>query len=100
MLLLEKKKGEVCVLECSGKLDALSSPQFEQKILSMLQNGDKKISLDFKGVSYLSSAGMRVLVKASQRAKELKATIEFTNLTEPVREILQMTGFLNFLNIK
>ena len=57
----EESRGDVLILKMSGRLDAVSSPAVERKIFDYLDRDKHKLLLDFSGIDYLSSAGLRML---------------------------------------
>ncbi len=90
--------GESLTVEIIGRLDATTAPQLE-KDLSGALGGVKNLTLDFKALEYIASAGLRVLLVFQKRMKKQgKMTIK--NVSEEVKEVLEMTGFINFLHIE
>ena len=67
----EKKEGDVLILKLSGRLDAVSSPGTEKKVFDYINNGEHKLVMDFGGIDYLSSAGMRMLLSTTKKLKTL-----------------------------
>ena len=55
--------------------------------------------LNFKELSYISSAGLRVLLTAQKAALARKNTMTLTNVNEEVMQVFELTGFQNFLTI-
>ena len=94
---IEKENG-VTVLKVEGRLDTTTAPELEKAINS---EGDalKSLVLDFKGVDYISSAGLRVLLTA-QKKMNVQGHMELNNVCEAVMDIFEMTGFADILVIK
>lgn len=88
-----EQKGDVVVVRVDGRLDAASSPQLEQKILAIIEQGHFKIVLNLIGVEYLSSAGMRLMLSISKRLKNLEGKIVACSLSDEVMEVIKMAGF-------
>jgi anti-anti-sigma factor len=65
----EKCQDGLIILALKGRLDSNTSSEFEKKLLGMVEQGGNRFILDFKELDYISSAGLRVLIKA---VKELK----------------------------
>lgn len=86
------------VFKLEGRLDTVTAPELENKINN---EGDalKKLVLDFSGISYISSAGLRVLLGA-QKKMNAQGSMELVNVSEDVMDILEMTGFADILVIK
>ena len=95
----EEKKGDVLVLKLTGKLDAVSSPTAEKKIFESIHNGQIKLLLDFSGVSYLSSAGMRMIFSTAKKLKTSAGKLVVCGITPNVLDVLKMSGFDHVLEI-
>jgi len=78
-----------------GRLDTVNAPQLETKIKE--QEDITELTLDFKEVEYISSMGLRVLLQAKKTMKANGVRLTIINMRESVREIFEMTGFLNLM---
>ena len=85
-------------VKVSGRLDTTTAPELEKAI-----NGEgdefKSLVLDFNGVDYISSAGLRVLLTA-QKKMNAQGHMELNNVSEAVMDIYEMTGFADILTIE
>jgi len=82
-------------LTLNGRLDTVNAPLLESKIKE--QKDITELTLDFKGVSYISSMGLRVLLQAKKAMKADGARLSILNMRDSVREIFEMTGFLSLM---
>ena len=93
-----KKENGATIFEISGRLDTTTAPELEKAI-----NGEgeelKSLVLDFSGVDYISSAGLRVLLTA-QKKMNVQGQMELNNVSEAVMDIFEMTGFAEILVIR
>jgi len=94
-----EEKGDVVVIRVDGRLDAASSPQLEKKIQSVIDAGHFKLLLNFSGLDYLSSAGMRLILSVSKKLKNLEGKLVACNLSDEVMEVIKMAGFHQVLEI-
>ena len=94
---IEKENG-VTVLKIEGRLDTITAPELE-KAINDEGEALKNLVLDFKGVDYISSAGLRVLLTA-QKKMNVQGHMELVNVSEVVMDIFEMTGFADILVIK
>lgn len=95
---IEKKlENNTLLLEVEGRLDTVTSPELEQKIGDL--NGVKELIIDLKNLEYISSAGLRVILKA-QKMINGKGTMIIKNVKENIMEVFNITGFSDFLTIK
>jgi len=83
------------VLTLNGRLDTVNAPLLESKIKE--QEDITELELDFKGVTYISSMGLRVLLQAKKEMKAEGVRMSIKNMRDSVREIFEMTGFLNLM---
>ena len=84
------------ILEVTGRLDTTTAPALDKTINENLHD-IKSLILDFKGLEYLSSAGLRVLLSAH---KKLQGNLKLKNVCEMVMEVFEMTGFADILTIE
>ncbi len=88
----------VCTIAAVGEIDTLTAPQLEQAIADNAAGCDKVV-LDMSGVTYISSAGLRVVI-AVHRDMEKKGGLSVKGLNENVRGVFKMTGFDRVLHIE
>ena len=87
--------GTALTLTVSGRLDTLTAPMLEQEIKASC--GDiTELTLDFQELSYISSAGLRVVLGAH---KAMKGNLVVKNVNEVVMEVFDVTGFSDILTI-
>ena len=99
MLTVEKREeGSTITLELEGKLDTATAPELDEKIVACGDNFDELI-LDFTKLNYISSAGLRVLLKTLQDMHE-GGEFTITNVNPDIMDIFEVTGFNDILNIK
>ena len=93
-----EKANDATVIKIDGRLDTTTAPELEKAINN---EGDalENLVLDFKGVDYISSAGLRVLLTA-QKKMNAQGHMELINVNEAVMDIFEMTGFADILVIK
>ena len=93
-----KRNAEDTLIELSGRLDTTTAPALDKTINSDIE-GTKNLVLDFKGLEYISSAGLRVLL-ATQKKMQKIGSMKVTNVCEEVMEVFEMTGFADILVIE
>ena len=96
MMIEIKKNVEDTTIEIVGRLDTTTAPSLEKTINEDILD-TKNLILDLKGLEYISSAGLRVLLSAQKR---LKSGMKLKNVCEPVMEVFEMTGFVDILVIE
>lgn len=93
-----KKSQEQTILEIAGRVDTITAPALEKTINEDI--GDAKhLILDMKGMEYISSAGLRVLLGAQKKMQKL-GSMKVIHVCEAVMEVFEMTGFADVLVIE
>ena len=82
----------------SGRLDTTTAPQLESELKASIE-GNENLILDFAGLEYLSSAGLRVLLSA-QKIMNKQGAMVVKNVNETIQEIFEVTGFCDILTIE
>ena len=93
-----KKNANELVLEITGRLDTTTAPSLDE-ILNENFDNLKSLILDFKGLEYISSAGLRVLLSAQKKMNKF-GTMKVVNVDESVMEVFEITGFADILTIE
>jgi anti-anti-sigma factor len=91
MQITEIKSGAVTVAAFEGRLDTATAATAEAKLLALLAQG--AVVADLTEVRYVSSAGLRVLLKAAKQAKTAGQTFSVCGLQPSVREVFEISGF-------
>ena len=98
MMIEIRKNEENTVVEIAGRLDTTTAPSLEKTI-----NEDvgqvKNLILNLKGLEYISSAGLRVLL-ATQKKMQQIGSMKVINVCESVMEVFEITGFADILTIE
>ncbi|GBC63483.1 anti-sigma factor antagonist [Desulfonema ishimotonii] len=99
MEIIEEKQGAASVIRISGRLDSNTSPEFEDHVSAAIRNGSHHMILDFEALNYISSAGLRVILKATKDLKRLEGKLMLCAMRDYVREVFEISGFDSFLTI-
>ena len=89
---------ELVTLGITGRLDTTTAPEFETE-LKQNMDGVEKLVLDFEGLAYMSSAGLRILL-AAQKTMNKQGEMIVKNVNETINEIFEVTGFIDILTIE
>ena len=85
-------------LKLDGRLDTTTAPMLEDEIKASIA-GVQKLELDFGGLAYLSSAGLRVLLGA-QKIMNLQGKMIIRNVNDTIMEVFELTGFSKILTVE
>jgi anti-sigma B factor antagonist len=92
-------ENEIHVVDIVGNLDTNTSPDAENQLTKLMDQGVKKIVINFDKLDYISSSGLRVFLAASKRIKSEEGAIRICNLNEIVQEVFDISGFSIILNV-
>ena len=96
---IEKKiNNDAVTLIISGRLDTQTAPELENE-LDNVPSGLKELTFDFANLEYVSSAGLRVILKA-QKAMNTQGSMKLTGVNDSIMEVFDITGFLDILTIE
>ncbi|WP_295409473.1 STAS domain-containing protein [uncultured Thiocystis sp.] len=87
------------VLKVSGQLDALTAPDYEQRLNRVIAAGAQRLVVDFGALVYISSAGLRALLNTTKPLMAHGGSLIYVNLQPGVREIFEMTGLLSLFHV-
>lgn len=98
MKITKKQDGSALVIALEGRLDTTTAPELEAELKTCL-DGITDLTLDLTDLDYISSAGLRVLLSAHKTMMK-QGQMKVTNASEIVREVFDVTGFSDILNIE
>lgn len=99
MTINKTQESGIITLALAGRLDASTAPQLQDCLVPAFDEADEVI-LEFSKLTYVSSAGLRVLLVGLKTATAKNAEFVLTGVSEEIMEILDMTGFSDMLTIK
>ena len=91
MTINKTQNGSALEVALKGRLDTESAPQLDKALEGVLHELDS-LTLDFAGLEYISSAGLRSILKA-KRGMRMGGTVTIKNASEIVREVFNITSF-------
>lgn len=98
MTIDKKANGSALTITLTGRLDTTTAPQLEGELRTSLP-GVTELVLDFTGLEYLSSAGLRVLLGA-QKMMNKQGSMVVRNVNATIMEVFDITGFADILTIE
>ena len=92
------KENNVLTIALEGRLDTNTSPALEEAINKM-DSDVRELVLDIKGLEYISSAGLRVILSAQKKMNKV-GSMKVINVCDSIMEIFEITGFVDILVIE
>lgn len=91
--------GDSLIVHLSGDLNIKTSPYLEDELKKSI-GSVKKLALDFSGVEYISSAGLRVLLAMEKAMRRQQGSMTLLHVNPAVKEIIRLAGFLQVMHIE
>jgi anti-sigma B factor antagonist len=95
----EKRVGDVAILTLNGRLDAYSANDVERSINALIDGDCVRIVVNFDGVEYISSSGLRVMLASLKRLKKEGGDLKLACLKPYVKEVFDIAGFTPLFEI-
>jgi anti-anti-sigma factor len=94
MQINETRQQGVVVVAPVGRIDSTTSSALDAHLQELGKAGDHRVVVDFSGVDYISSAGLRVMLSLAKRTKEARGALAIAGLGDSVRQVFELAGFL------
>jgi anti-sigma B factor antagonist len=94
-----KDSDQVAIVEISGDIDSKTTQQVQEQLLAVLQYAPQVI-LDVRGVKYMSSAGLRLMLIIHRQLSSNQGSLILVGLSEEIKETMSATGFLHFFVLR
>lgn len=92
--------GPPTIIALSGRLDSRSAADAEKEVSVRIDAGLQHLVLDFTSLDYISSAGLRVVLKAAKQIRAAGGEMAIYGVHRKVREVFEMSGFLSILTVR
>ena len=99
MIVNFEKNGTVLTAMPEGRLDSVDSPEFGKRLEQEL-DGITEVIIDLEKVDYVSSGGLRVLLKTQQEMETRGGTVKAIHVSAPIMMVFELVGFLELLTVE
>jgi anti-anti-sigma factor len=89
----------IAIVRPQGRLDSATSREFEQDLLKRIEDGDRLMVLDFSGLAFISSAGLRAILLAGKQIKAAGGRLAICSPSKHVKEILDVTDCTTLIGV-
>jgi len=94
-----RKDQDLLVVSVDGRIDTVSAPSFQQQMEAFLNQGEKRIVMDFESLEYISSAGLRSILFSAKKAKAVGGTVACCSLQSMVKKVFDVSGFATMIRV-
>ena len=95
-----ERHGDVVVVLPTGRLDTNTSSELEGELLPLVEEPGQRVVMDMESLSYVSSAGLRVLLMAAKRSRIAGGGLVLCNLSDSIREVFDVSGFSAIITLE
>jgi anti-anti-sigma factor len=99
MHIAQCEEGRITVVSPREKLDTGTAPMAGQTLTTLVEQGARRIVVDFTEVTYVSSAGLRILLATAKQLRGLGGELRVCALNEAVQEVFEISGFNTLLPV-
>lgn len=99
MEIITRKEKNTVVVSVKGRMDAVSSPEFEKGLEELMAEGEKVFIIDLGELDYISSAGLRSILATAKKLKPNEGQILLSSLKDVVKEVFDISGFSSIIPI-
>ncbi len=93
------KENNLLVVKVTGRMDAVTAPEFEKQLTAWIDEGEIVFVIDFSMLEYISSAGLRSILVIAKKLKSVNGKIFLANMEESVNEVFEISGFNSIIPI-
>ena len=99
MQIIKNEEKNRVIVYVDGRIDTLTASDFEKQLIELINN-NKDVIIECSKIEYISSAGLRSLLVLEKLAAVKKINIVLCRLPELVREVLEISGFDSFFEVR
>lgn len=99
MEILSRTENNITVVTVTGRMDALTAPDYQDKLNDLIAKGASTFVVDFEGLDYIGSAGLRGILSTAKVLKGKGGEVHFANVKGAVKEVFETSGFDSIFQI-
>ena len=99
MEISEREYQGVSIVDLKGKMDTVTSPQAERYLTQLIDDGKKRVLLNFEDLEFMTSSGLRVLLATSQALHDAGGELCIFAVNDTIQKLFEISGFTAFLHI-
>ncbi len=99
MEITKRKKENAVVVSVKGRMDAVSSAEFEKEMTELMTEGENTFIIDFGELDYISSAGVRSILVTVKKLRAKEGYLSLCALKDLVEEVFEISGFSSIIPI-
>ena len=93
MKIRTEREGEALIASVDGRVDGANARELEEELHAAIGENDRVLVLDFSTISYISSAGLRVVLLVAKTLQRRDGKFAVCSLSDPIKEVFEISGF-------
>jgi stage II sporulation protein AA (anti-sigma F factor antagonist) len=93
MEMIVRNEEKAAIIAVTGRMDAVSAPQFDKRLETLMAEGATRIIVNFQDLEYISSAGLQIVLANAKKLESIDGELLLTNLSGAVKEVFEISGF-------
>ena len=89
----------ISIMKVKGRVDSETAPELDTALTKLLNENRNRIVLNLQSVEFLSSAGLRALVKALKESQKSGGDVRLVSVSEPIEVILRTVGMMQMFKM-
>lgn len=99
MIIEKETQGTMTIIRLKERIDSSVAKEFEEKMMGVAEEQPKGMLVDFSGLDYISSAGLRVLLMTAKKMKSLNGKLALCSMKPNIYEVFEVSGFATMLSV-
>ena len=88
------------VATLEGEMDTAAATEVEELLKPLYESNGKDVIIECKGLEYIASSGLRILLSILKGAKAVGSKVVLRNVNEDIKNVFQLTGFINIFEFE
>ena len=88
------------VATLDGEMDTAAALEVEEILKPLYQSNGKDVIIDCKGLEYIASSGLRILLSILKGAKATGSKVTLSNVNDDIKNVFKLTGFISIFEFK
>ena len=94
-----ERQGNTLIAKTDGRVDGANAREFQSALEEAIDANEQAVILDMEELSYISSAGLRVILLTAKNLRSQNAKFAVCSLSAPIREVFEISGFDKIISI-
>ncbi len=94
-----ERRGSTLILKADGRVDGANAREFQSDVEAAIEANERAVVMDMEHLSYISSAGLRVILLTAKTLRDQDTKFALCSLSESIQEVFEISGFNKIISI-